>query len=202
MHRVIEEIQESNKWRDGEFAKFKIKSSKINDKLWFRMCIPMIYAHWEGFIIDSLKTLLEHLNTLSLIPSQTATNLVVIGIGESYKKLSGKQSFKQKIEFTNKINETFNNPIKFSKKIDTKSNLRSDVLKEICQMYGFNFENFKEQTSVIDRLVNIRNSIAHGENSVVPDEDNITKYINTINKAMDIFLNEINIFLDNESYKL
>ena len=69
-------------------------------------------------------------------------------------------------------------------------------------MYGLNFENFKEQTSVIDRLVNIRNSISHGENSVILGKDNIIKYINTINKAMDIFLNEINIFLTNESYKL
>jgi len=56
-HKVIDEIIESNRWRDGEFAKFKIKALSIDESLWCRMCIPMIYAHWEGFVVSSLKIL-------------------------------------------------------------------------------------------------------------------------------------------------
>lgn len=200
MHRVVEEIYESNKWRDGEFAKFKINSSNVDENLWCRMCIPMIYAHWEGFVVSSLKVLLEHLNGLELSPKDVKTNFVVFGLGDSYKSLSGKQSFKQRIEFTDKFSSIFQEHLKFAKKIDTKSNLRSYVLKELCEMFLFDFSVFEDQVGDIDRLVNVRNSIAHGENSFVPTMENIKKYIDAVTKAMDVMIEQIQKFIEGEEY--
>lgn len=202
MHRVIEEINDSNVWRDGEFAKFKVNALEIEDSLWFRMCVPMIYAHWEGYVSSSLKILIDHLNKLNLTPSDISSKLVVIGLGDTYKTLSGKQSFEQRIKFTNNFKELFEKVIKFNKKVDTKSNLRSSVLEELCTMFDFDYSKFKDCTSVIDRLVNVRNSIAHGENSYVLTADNIQLYIDNVNTAMDLFLNEINNFLSEEKYLL
>lgn len=136
-HRVIEEIVESNSWRDGEFAKFKTGAISTDENLWCRMCIPMIYAHWEGFVVSSLKVLITHLNALELYPDKIPTKLVVVGLGDAYKTLSGKQSLEQRIDFTDKFKSLFQKSIKFKNKIDTKSNLKSDVLKELCTMFGF-----------------------------------------------------------------
>lgn len=202
MHKVIEEILESNSWRDGEFAKLKVNSHEIDSELWNRMCVPMIYAHWEGYIVSSLKIMIDFLNTLNLKPHDVSTKLVVIGLGDSYKSLSGKQSFQQRIEFTDKFSELFGKAIKFKKKIDTKSNLKADVLEELCTMFDFDFSKFKDCTSSIDRLVHVRNSIAHGENSFVITKENIQSYIEKVNTAMDIFLNEITEFLNEERYLL
>jgi len=202
VHRVIEEITESNAWRDGEFAKFKINSLGAESELWCRMCVPMIYAHWEGYIVSSIKVLIEHLNGLNLKASDIPPKLVVIGLGDSYKSLSGKQSFQQRIDFTVKFKDLFSNVVKFKKKVDTKSNLRGDVLEELCIMFDFDFNKFKDYVSVIDRLVNVRNSIAHGENSFIITEENIQLYIEQVNSAMDIFLSEINEFLIGEKYLL
>ena len=202
MHRVLEEITLENSWRDGEFAKFKVNALEVDAQLWCRMCVPMIYAHWEGFVVSSLKVLIEHLNTLELKPNHIPTNLVVVGLGDAYKSLSGKQSFDQRIDFTNKFNDIFEASVKFKNKIDTKSNLKSKVLEELCKMFGFNFDNFVDCTSDINRLVNIRNSIAHGENSVILDIDNITKYMNSVNNAIDILLAEIEKFLEDKQYLL
>ena len=151
-------------------------------------------------MVNSLKTLITYLNRLELEPSSIPTNLIVVCLDQSYKSLSGKQSFEQKIDFTNRFQLIFKEKIKFQKKINTKSNLRSSVLKDICYMYGFDFEKFKEISSDIDMLVNVRNSIAHGENSVVPDEDNLLNYIESVKKAMDIFLEEIDYFIENKNY--
>jgi hypothetical protein len=201
MHRVIEEITESNKWRDGEFSKFKTNKFKVDEALWCRMCIPMIYAHWEGFAVSSLKVLIEYLNSLELRPNEVPTNLIVVGLGDSYKSLSGKQSFKQRIGFTDKFKGLFQSTIRFEKKIDVKSNLRADVLEEMCDMFGFCFTNFNDSVADINRLVHIRNSIAHGENSIVPNMQNITKYITSVNDAMDVLLSEIEHFLEKKGYK-
>lgn len=34
VRRVIEEIAEENRWRDGEFAKFKLNASQVDEDLW------------------------------------------------------------------------------------------------------------------------------------------------------------------------
>jgi hypothetical protein len=199
-HEVIIEIQEDNNWRDGELAKFKINPHKVDQQLWDRMCIPMIYAHWEGFFVSSLRVLIGHLNKLQLKPGDVDVKLIVIGLGKTYNSLSGKQSFDQKVDFTDKFIVIFENVIKFKKDIDTKSNLNSKVLKELCNMFGFNFEKFKGVISDIDRIVNIRNKIAHGENSILPETESIEKYISSVAVATDIFMQEIDLFLSNESY--
>lgn len=202
MHRVLEEILEENKWRNGEFAKFKINSSNVDASLWFRMCIPMIYAHWEGFVVSAIKVLVTHLNSLSLRPQETKTALTVHGLGTAYQSLAGKQRFDQKVAFTDKFKAIFNEPIKFPSRINTKSNLKKDVFQEICEVFEFDFRKFELCLRDIDTLVNIRNSIAHGENSVMPDINNIEKYINAVNMAIDLLTGEIEIFLSNESYKV
>jgi hypothetical protein len=202
MHKVVDEIVTSNEWRDGEFAKLKVGSIGLDDALWCRMCIPMIYAHWEGYVVTSLKILIDYLNSLSLSVSEVPTKLVVVGLGDAYKTLSGKQSFGQRVDFTNKFFELLKATVKFKKKIDTRSNLKSDVLLELCDMYGFNFERFYNVSADIDRLVNIRNSIAHGENSIVPSKDNVLKYISSVTEAMDTLRDEIDRFLICEEYRV
>ena len=111
------------------------------------MCVPMIYAHWEGFVVNSLKLLIDYLNDLKLSPNDVPTKLVVLGLSEKYGYLSGKQSIQQKIDFTDKFKELFQNVLKFKKGVDTKSNLNGKVLEELCVIFGFNFTSFKEVIS-------------------------------------------------------
>ena len=201
-HDVLIEIQANNEWRDGEFAKYKINPSNVDSTLWCRMCIPMIYAHWEGFVVYSFRVLLKFLNKLDLPPEQTPMNLVVISLGDSYKTLSGKQSFTQKISFTERFQQLLQVKIKFSTKIDTKSNLKTPVLNDLCNMFGLNYSKFSTLESDINTLVHIRNSIAHGENNNQPNPQNIEKYIHSIRAAMDILLEEIDFFLMKKMYSL
>lgn len=200
MHSLVEEISETNSWRDGEFAKFKVNPHQVDSVLWGRMCVPMIYANWEGFVVSSLKILLQHLNKLDLTPVQIPTRLVVVGLGDTYKSLSGKQSFEQRCTFTDKFNELLRSTVRFNTKIETKSNLHSEVLKDLCQMFNFNFSRFSDLISTLDRLVHVRNCIAHGENSILPTPENIENYIDAVKKGIDILLEEIDIFLSSESY--
>lgn len=201
-HNLIDEIQADNNWRDGELAIFKVNPQNVDASLWNRMCLPMIYAHWEGYVVSSLKLLISHLNSLKLNPNEVPTNLIVLGLGTKYNSLSGKQSFEQKVVFTDSFIEIFKNEIKFKKDIDTKSNLNSKVLKELCTVFGFNFDVFKDVTSDIERIVMFRNRIAHGENSLLPDAENIEKYILSITQATDLLLTEIDNFVSNESFRL
>ena len=201
-HSLIDEIQIENNWRDGELAILKVNPQKVDDSLWNRMSVPMIYAHWEGYVVSSLKLLLGHLNSLKLSPSKVPTNLIVLGLGDKYRSLSGKQSFDQRIVFTDNFKEIFQKAIRFKKNIDTRSNLNGNILEELCNIFGFNFDVFKELTADIDRIVMLRNKIAHGENAIIPNSENIVKYILSISQATDLLLAEIERFLSNEKFLL
>lgn len=200
MHSLVKEIYAENEWRDGEFAKFKANQDKVDEILWCRMCLPMIYANWEGFVANALKKMLKHLNTLKLTPLQMPTRLTVFGIGDTYRFLSGKQSFEQRCTFTEKFNSLLNETVRFQTKIETKSNLNSSVLEEFCLIFDFNFERFSNLTFTLNTLVRVRNSIAHGENSFILDAKNIEDYIQAVQTAIDILLEEIDKFLTNECY--
>ncbi|HEL4860544.1 TPA: hypothetical protein UL920_004097 [Stenotrophomonas maltophilia] len=199
-HEVVEEIVASNEWRLNEFAKIRMNSANVEDSLWWRLSIPMIYAHWEGYVVSSLRILIEHLNELQLQPERVPTKLIVLGLGDCYRSLSGKQSLVQRITFTDRFKGLLRTTITFEKKINTKSNLRSEVLQELCDIYGFDFQQFRGVTGDINRLVNIRNCIAHGENSILPSADNVKKYIDSVIAAADILRNEIEGFLAREEY--
>jgi hypothetical protein len=199
-HRVVAEILESNSWRDGEFAKIKANPFRVDETLWCRLSIPLIYAHWEGFVVSSLKETLKYLNDLRLKCSQVPTHLVVLGMGDSYKPLSGKQSFAQRVEFTEKFNELLSSTIKFTTRIETKSNLNGEVLRDLCAIFKFNVDRFSDVIPDVNRLVHVRNSIAHGENSVSPDMENVKKYIIAVRAGMDGLLDEIELFLSGTRY--
>jgi len=92
--------------------------------------------------------------------------------------------------------------IKFKSKVDTKSNLKSDVLRELCEIFEFDFSKFERIKSQIDQLVHIRNAIAHGENSIPVDIEQVNNYIATVTTGMDILFIEINDFLEAEKYLL
>ncbi|WP_336777563.1 MAE_28990/MAE_18760 family HEPN-like nuclease [Pantoea sp. USHLN256] len=197
---MIDEINEMNVWRDGEFAKFKINPNEVDSQLWARMCVPMIYAHWEGFVVSSLKMLLKHLNALNLRPTQIPTKLIVVGLGDYYRTLSGKQSFSQRCDFTDRFHNLLSDTIKFKTKVETKSNLKSEVLNELCQMFDFEFKKFKEVNPILDRLVQVRNCIAHGENSIIPSQQNIEDYIKAVQDGVDILIGEIDNYLTHQNY--
>lgn len=201
-HKVVDEIISDNEWRHREFADFKRNPYSVNPKLWSRMCVPMIYAHWEGFVVDALRTLLRHLNTLQLTGAQLTTNLVVVGLDETYQFLSGKQSFEQRMTFTDKFNEILQKIIKFELKVNTKSNLNDKILKELCDKFGFQYAKFDRLARDIRDLTNQRNAIAHGENAIILDAEKLATLIRVVEEAMSIFLCEIDSFLTNELYLL
>lgn len=200
MHEVIAKILSDNEWRAGDFARYKRIPQNVNEFMWCRMCIPMIYAHWEGFIVDAMRTLLKYLNTLELEPSSVPLKLLVLSLDNAYGSLSGKQSFSQRVNFTEKFKSIMDKKISFKLKIETKSNLNSKVLKDLCYKMEFDYARLSEMSEEIDTLVNIRNSVAHGENAILPDIQKIVDLISLVQKAMDIFLEEIETFLVQEKY--
>lgn len=203
------ELVSEREWRTKELTDIKwiymfmshrgLKQKHLD--LYLKMNIPMIYAYWEGFVVATYKIVFDYLNRLELDPRLITINLLTYANQESYNSLKGKHSFKQKCKFTDKFLGILENKMQIGNRIDTKSNLKYDVLIELLQIFEIDESNFSQYKPDLDRLVNVRNAIAHGENSIEIRYEDISYYIEIITEIMDKLILELVYYIENEKFR-
>lgn len=214
MNQVFNEIQGDIDWRLLELKEYEnivnnLSSYEVeNDqydaqiKIILKSAIPMIYAHWEGFVTNSIKIIFQHLNELNLNNEYYCCTYLTTAYEKTLKSLDDSDGFeKQKKHLTNLYIEFGKNVI-FDTKIDSKSNLNFKVLTEICRKTNLTINSFEEYKGNLNKLVNLRNSIAHGENAHVFEKfDAIGGYIDLLGSLMFTLKDEVQCLLTEEKYK-
>ena len=85
--------------------------------------------------------------------------------------------------------------------IETKYNLSSEVLKEVVAALGLTYSSFSTSEKLIDkRLVDRRNSIAHGDYLPLQEED-FLEVMNRVVVLMENFRDEIDNSAVQEHYR-
>lgn len=129
-----------------------------------RATIPLLYAHWEGFGKECGVRYLEFVSYRRLKFSQLKPAFIYMKmypvISEIIRSESSTGIDKMKI-VQELISETNKDP--FKKRINTRSNLRWDVLSEILSLCGIPCDQFEAHAAFInEELCDPRNEIAHG----------------------------------------
>ena len=207
MMRIIEEIEASREWRIHELENLKrialeqfVQKNEILAKQYYRMCIPYIYAPWEGYIVETFKLLIEYLNHLSLQKHQVIPALRTFAVLKKLRPLAGKQSFEQCQKFVTEFGDNYSRSLRIDyENFSTNSNLNYKQLTTIFSWFGLDIE-LDRYKSNINQLVNQRNRIAHGENGVIISCEAISKYIVDLNEIFDVLLLAIKNYVSNECY--
>ena len=84
--------------------------------------------------------------------------------------------------------------------IDTESNLSSIVLKKNLFKLGLNYPLVDEQNSNINKLLGIRNAIAHGDILEVPKQEELDTYVSTAFVIMGFIQREVYGALNKGAY--
>lgn len=132
-----------------------------------RASVPLLYAHWEGFskecfvryleLVSYKRVKFKHLDPAFLYMASlpSLARIAHVDVNEGLEILG---NLMERLENTNKDN--------FKKKVNTRSNLRSDVLKDLLTMCGLEGAAFEADADFIDReICDSRNEIAHGSGS-------------------------------------
>lgn len=208
--KILEEIEEANYWRETELTSLSKILVSIRDenekKVLLNASIPLIYAHWEGFVLSSLKILMEILNEKKLNCIDIHTNILTNGYEINLKEDLSNSTYK-KGSFENKciklecLVNLLNSDFKFQNfKMDTKSNLNFDVLKMLCIKFNFSSEEFKSLESKLKKLVQRRNGIAHGEDSFPITKKDMEESIDLYKELSGLLKNEIENFMKESKY--
>lgn len=167
-----------------------------------RIGIVMLYSHWEGYIKFSAREYLKYLNDKDLEVSTMKDNFRTLSIKSIIKDCS--QSYKTEKfhditkEFLNENNRIFRVDERDKLIINTESNLSYLVLKDILFSLGISHTDYELKENLIkEKLLEKRNSIAHGElveineGNDITRKDEICELFDEIIYLMNLFKNQI-----------
>lgn len=156
-------------WRIKEIAELKtaVRTSKQPwQKTIIRAGVPLLYAHWEGFVKRACEAYVTFVSCQRLTFDELKSNFVVLGAKKHLQAISSSRKSKLNIHavdfFRTKMNERAD--VKLQSAINTESNLSSNIFENIAISIGINHAQYESRYNFIDEsLLKRRNNIAHGE---------------------------------------
>ncbi|MFP9116966.1 MAE_28990/MAE_18760 family HEPN-like nuclease [Flavobacterium sp. RNTU_13] len=166
LNELIRLIDDDYAWRRKELKIIQNQipstpSPKQNAAL--RFAVPILYAHWEGFVKKACELYLEFVAAKHLKNDELQPQFIALSMSKKLGNLEIKnlEEKSKTVEFLlNEMNKNSN--ILTKNVIQTKSNLRYNVLEEILFVIGIDQSKFLHKSSLINDLVDARNNIAHG----------------------------------------
>ncbi len=161
----------------NQLAKFATDNEKDQYR---RALILLLYAHFEGFCKFSFTLYISTINGEGLKCKEINFPLAAAALHELFKGLRNPTSkspefknallddaklhiFARDREFVERSNDFENKTVAIPDEVvDTESNLKPIVLRKNLYRLGFQFDKFKSTEWQINRLLELRNGIAHG----------------------------------------
>jgi len=168
--KLIDKIDQELSWRKKELTQLRFivsTASPENELTILRSSIVLLYAHWEGMVKKLLSLYLEHIVDQKLHNNELKPNFYAMSLSSEFEQFKNTKKVYHYINLTNTIlNSTNSIPqIQSDKIIDTKSNLNSELFKELMALLDLDSSIHDTSFNLIDeRLLARRNGIAHGEN--------------------------------------
>lgn len=198
--RTTEELQtrldDDFAWRRKELTVIytNVQSSKpiqLNTNI--RIGVVMLYAHWEGFIKNAAEHYLIFVACKKLNLSQLSNSMIAVSLKSKLKDFeeNNKNTIHTQLVTFLLGDLNIRAQIPTENIIRTQSNLNSTILREILSVIGVDYAPYELKEKFIDsQLLRIRNSVAHGQDPDINEEEFYELY-KEITTLMTSIKNEI-----------
>ena len=176
------EILEDINWRMGEIATAKSLPYRYNippiQRLFLlKHSIPIIYASWEGYIRSCIEIYARKLNKLGRPISYFSKNIVTNSFEVNFPQMkSSINNYRQSMKFVDTLICYLGEDFKVSPKVPTTNNINIKVLNNILERYSIFPVKNPEYESGLNKLLQFRNAIAHGDNSISVDPTIVSEF--------------------------
>jgi MAE_28990/MAE_18760-like HEPN len=204
IQKLLEEIQADIDWRLYEISRLKrmptrYKLDKDDKNLFMTYSIPAFYALWEGFLKSTFESLTDFLNKASLSYDDIHNNLLTHTIDNICNFKNERANFGSKVKLVKLLSEFYKSDLKIKKGIPTKSNANLKVTNQILERFNISRLNDK-YNNPLNTFLFFRNTIAHGENSIVVSLTHIDEFSNLVQDLMNEILLLIQKYVENQEY--
>ncbi len=164
-------------WRRRELSDLKAatKAADFSAKPVLLRAITMSYAHWEGYVRLCANRYFEYLvmrkKVYAEFERQVYVNTFLIRLESFYQN---RPNIETRCKLVNDILDGATGMFRYVNPalIDTKSNLSTDTIKEICLICSIDSSHFEANRILIDQLVlKRRNAIAHGQQEFIHENE-------------------------------
>lgn len=167
VNQLIDRINDDLAWRKKELSSLlsDVNSAKSKkEALAIRSAVLLLYAHWEGFIKNACEYYINFVSFQGLAYDSLNLCFVAMSLKNKIQDFEQTNRASRHAEFLqfafNKMGERANIPVE---RVDTQSNLNSEVLRDILISVGIDFTPYSLRANLIDaHLLMNRNNIAHG----------------------------------------
>lgn len=166
--------------------------------VYWKFCVPIIYAHWEGYVVAAMKLVIDYINDLQIVYSAAPKYLIRLDNKNRFGYLQGNCTFEQQDRFLSEFLSAQSRGIQIeSTAISANSNLNYNQLKKMFLYLDLKPSQIIDLNKpVIDKLVWYRNSIAHGENCIVVAQTDIEAFINSEITCFDEIIRILLLYID------
>lgn len=195
MDKFIEEILADIDWRVDQLSILKripilYNFQPVHKKQHIALCVPAVYALWEGFVKTSLSVYLSHLKSLELKRHEIALNLLTHTVDEICKLNNPRLNFDTKKRIVEELDTILVEKIEISTNVPTGSNVNFEVISRLLKRFCISPLDETVYEKKLDRLLFFRNKIAHGENAIRVEEKDLIGFITLVeNLMLDVVIN-------------
>jgi len=155
--------------------------------------VTMLYAHWEGFVKKIGTCYLEFVARKKLKHDELPSHFLASAIGGLVRNVSVSSKIQPCLDVVEFFRSLSGSPSRLNWKsgVNTKSNLKASVFQEIVTTLGLDYSRFLTKEKLIDeKLLGNRNSIAHGQHSLVDFDEYLDLHDEMLGIMQD-FYNQI-----------
>ena len=165
-----------------------------------RYSVPALYAVWEGFVVFALSECARRINQKKISVGKVNSCVVRHNVFEKFQlKNIPTQTGKQCMLLAN-IYRYFQGKLVLNPEVHTNSNVDFDELCKLLSHYGVVFCDDCNYKSRLDKFLNYRNRIAHGNNGITVNEELIKEFSGLIEELMERVVNELSVSLKAGKY--
>ena len=200
-------------WRQDEVRFFQNRGATLLTEeerdQYRRAVILVLYAHFEGFCKFGFELYRTTINSEQISCADATPAIAAAGWAQLFKELrdpskkcpdfrnrlpddSKLHRFARDVEFIERTAEFGQLPVRIPDDfVDTESNLKPVVLRKLLYRFGLPHDQFEPHEGQINRLLNTRNKIAHGEDRAGVREAEYEELRNLVFRIMDAIKTKI-----------
>jgi RiboL-PSP-HEPN len=180
-------------WRRRELSDLKaaVRNADTAAKpVLLRALVTMCYAHWEGYVRVCANRYFQFLTIRKKPFAELERQIYVNAFLNRLESLHQMRvGIEARCQLVNDILDGTSGKFQYIHPtlIDTKSNLNTDVIRDICLICSVDGSHFETDRSFIDQLIlKRRNAIAHGQQEFILESE-IDNLVVKILRLMQLF---------------